>query len=129
MTYLDTNLLIYALLLLLDLFLELLYRGTVRRGAVGLEDLDIPSGKLAGRRRGSAGIKRILIGKRRNLLLFYFIVGESLLVLLPILAGCGRLKQLSVTWCPLASQRLWFAYHGGTRTVYAPPIFRCMVWL
>lgn len=45
-------------------------------------------------------IERILIGKRGDLLLLYFIVGEGLLVLLPILAGGGRLRQ-SVTSCPL----------------------------
>lgn len=40
--YLDTNLLIDALLLLLDLLLELLYRRAIWGGAIRLENLDIP---------------------------------------------------------------------------------------
>lgn len=48
-TYLDANLFVNALLFLFNLFLKFLYRGTVRRGAIGLEDLDIPSSQLARR--------------------------------------------------------------------------------
>jgi hypothetical protein len=44
---LDSNLLIDALLFLLDLLFELLDRCSVRRGTVGLEDLDIPGSELA----------------------------------------------------------------------------------
>ena len=47
---LDTNLLVDALLLLLDLLFELLDRCSIRRGTVGLEDLDIPGSGLADRR-------------------------------------------------------------------------------
>jgi len=44
---LDTDLLVDTLLLLLDLLLELLDRCSIRRGTVGLENLDIPSSRLA----------------------------------------------------------------------------------
>jgi hypothetical protein len=47
---LDTDLLIDTLLLLLDLLFELLDRCSVRRGTVGLKNLDIPSSGLADRR-------------------------------------------------------------------------------
>lgn len=45
---LDADLLIDTLLLLLDLLLELLDRCTVRRGAVGLENLNIPGAGVSG---------------------------------------------------------------------------------
>jgi len=41
--YLDSDLFINALLLLLDLFLEFLQSGSIRSGAIGLEYLNIPS--------------------------------------------------------------------------------------
>lgn len=44
---LDSDLLVDTLLLLLDLLLKLLDRCSIRRGTVGLEDLDIPSDGLA----------------------------------------------------------------------------------
>lgn len=43
-SYLNTNFLIHALLLLLDLLFELLYGRAIWGGAVRLEDLDIPGG-------------------------------------------------------------------------------------
>lgn len=46
-SYLHSDLLIYALLLLLDLFLELLNGSSIWRCAICLEDLDIPSVTLA----------------------------------------------------------------------------------
>lgn len=60
-SYFDTNLLIYALLFLLDLFLELLDRCTVWRGAICLQNLDIPGRALAcpsGGNPSSCGIVR-----------------------------------------------------------------------
>lgn len=42
LTYFDTNLLVHALLPLFYLLLQLLDGGTVRRGTVGLENLDVP---------------------------------------------------------------------------------------
>lgn len=42
LTHLDSNLLIHALLPLFYLLLQLLQGGTVRRSAVGLENLNVP---------------------------------------------------------------------------------------
>lgn len=47
-SYFDPDLLIYTLLFVLDLFLELLERCTVGRGAIGLQNLDIPDKQSAG---------------------------------------------------------------------------------
>jgi len=59
------------------LLLELLDRGAIWCGAVGLEDLDI------------------LICERRDLLLLDLIIGKLLLVLLPVLTRGGRLERLA----------------------------------
>jgi hypothetical protein len=99
--YLDANLLIYALVLLLNLLFKLLDGGSVRRGAVSLEDLDISEGgdrsaASSARGEGRSEGRNALIGKRRDLLLFNLVVGEGLLVLLPVLTGGGRLWPSSV---------------------------------
>lgn len=95
---LDADLLVYTLLLLLDLFLEVLDRRAVWCRAVGLEDLDISAvqrlahgGRVEEMNRGDG-----LISQRGDLLLFYLVICEVLLVFLPVLAGSGRLKQWSV---------------------------------
>jgi hypothetical protein len=75
--YFDTNLIVHALLLLFYLLLQLLDRGAIRSGSVGLEDLDI------------------LICEWCNLLLLDLVVGKLLLVLLPVLSCGGRLGQLA----------------------------------
>lgn len=89
--YLDANLLVDCLLLVLDLLLELLELGAIGRCSIRLQHLDVPNTCLAcfycsRRCRG-----RLLIGERCDLLLFNLIVGEVLLVLLPAAArGAGH---------------------------------------
>lgn len=46
-SYLHANLLVHALLLVLDLLLELLQLRSIGRGTVGLEHLDVPASESA----------------------------------------------------------------------------------
>jgi hypothetical protein len=80
--YLHADLLVHALLFLLYLLLELLDGSPVRRGTVCLENLDIPS-RCQLRVVVALFWGDRLICERRDLLLFYFVVGKVLLVLLP----------------------------------------------
>lgn len=90
-SYLDTNLLVYGLLLVLDLLLELLELGTVGRGAVRLQYLDVPVAVLAQVLCRHSAVVVLLIGEGCDLLLFHLVVGEVLLVLLPAAArGAGH---------------------------------------
>lgn len=89
--YLYADLLIYALLLFLDLLLEFLEGGAVRCGAVSLEDLDIPSRSSVSQPMLLSTEASLLVCQRCDLLLFNFIIGEVLLILLPVLACRGRL--------------------------------------
>ena len=85
--YLDSNLLVYRLLLVLDLLLQLLQLGAIGCGAVCLQHLDvsaIASASMPGKQHRPS----LLISERCDLLLLDLIVGKVLLVLLPGLA-CG----------------------------------------
>ena len=86
-----TNLLVYCLLFVLDLLLELLQLCRVRRRPVCLQHLNVPVTCFSMERPAGGRSAPLLIGQRRDLLLFYFVVGEVLLVLLPVLArGAGH---------------------------------------
>jgi hypothetical protein len=58
-SYFDTNLLIYALLFILDLFLKFLDCCTIWRRAIGLQDLNIPGKLLARPSQASGAVGRV----------------------------------------------------------------------
>jgi hypothetical protein len=95
-SYLDPDLVVYALLLLLYLLFELLQSSSIGRGAICLENLDIPSVRqLQSGGNGARAGPSILIGERCDLLLFYLVIGEFLLVLLPVRTRGRRLWWVS----------------------------------
>jgi len=77
-----TNLLVYRLLLVFDLLLELLELRAVGCRSIRLQHLNVPIASLASC-VARCILTNLLIGKRCDLLLFYFVVGEVLLVFLP----------------------------------------------
>jgi hypothetical protein len=88
--YLDANLLVYRLLLILDLLLKLPELCAIGCCAIRLQYLDIPMLLSWSSPRARAASFGLLISERRDLLLLDLVVGEGLLVFLPARARCGR---------------------------------------
>lgn len=110
-SYLDTNLLVYCLLLVLDLLLELPEFRAVGCRAIRLQHLDVP-GVCQLPAPSNSLSEHVLIGERCDLLLLDLVVGEVLLVLLPARArGAGHV--CGTRGMALAANMLQILCEGG----------------
>jgi hypothetical protein len=94
-SYLDADLLIHTLLLLLDLLLKFLKRCSIGCCAIGFENLDISAEDISANVTLSWLKSSPLVGQRRYLLLLNLVIRIALLILLPIFPRCRGLYNLS----------------------------------